>query len=85
MEALIPSPHIQGLIFDLDGTLADTMSLHIESWKVTGEAYKVTITEQMIQERAGTPTIQVIQQLNALLGWDIDPYEFRVKKNEIHP
>ena len=60
------------------------MSLHIESWKVTGEAYEVTITEQMIQERAGTPTVQVIEQLNALLGWEIDPYEFRVKKNEVY-
>lgn len=83
-ENLIPSSEIKGLIFDLDGTLADTMPLHIDAWKQTGAHYDVTITPKMIEDRAGTPTIEVIQQLNELFGWKINPMEFRLKKNEIY-
>ncbi len=84
IESLIPSSNIKGLIFDLDGTLADTMPLHIDAWFATGETYGVNITAQMVEERAGTPTIQVIQQLNELYNWDIDPSEFREKKNSVY-
>jgi beta-phosphoglucomutase-like phosphatase (HAD superfamily) len=27
-------PHIKGLIFDCDGTLADTMPLHWHAWQI---------------------------------------------------
>lgn len=81
---LIPQNHIKGLIFDLDGTLANTMPLHIEAWKEAGIAYGVSITEKMINDRAGTPTIQVIQQLSDIFGWRINPSEFRTKKNELY-
>jgi len=32
-------PSTRGLIFDLDGTLADTMGMHIESWIEAGPAF----------------------------------------------
>jgi len=82
--SLIPQPHIEGLIFDLDGTLADTMPLHLEAWTTVGRYYDVEITDQMIIDRAGTPTIQVIEQLNHLYHWNIEPIEFRLKKNEVY-
>jgi len=81
---LIPQPHIKGLIFDLDGTLADTMPMHIDAWIKTGAEYGITITPKMINDRAGTPTIEVVQDLNQVEGWDIDPYEFRWRKNDVY-
>ena len=84
IESLIPASDIKGLIFDLDGTLADTMPLHIDAWRATGKLYGVEITAQMVEERAGTPTIQVIQQLNKLYNWDINPSSFREKKNVVY-
>ncbi len=81
---LIPAPHIEGLIFDLDGTLADTMPIHLEAWRLTGNIYNVEITDQMINDRAGTPTIQVIEQLSELFDWQIDPVEFRLRKNKVY-
>ena len=80
-DVLRPSSSIKGLIFDLDGTLADTMPIHMEAWKRTGDEFDVTITEKMIIDRAGTPTVQVIEQLNDLFGWGIDPFVFRKAKN----
>lgn len=84
IDSLMPPVHIKGLIFDLDGTLADTMPIHLKAWKQTGDVYQVTITDKMINDRAGTPTIQVIEELSNLHGWQIDPYHFRLKKNEIY-
>lgn len=81
---LLPQPHIKGLIFDLDGTLADTMPIHLKAWSAAGQLYGVDITDKMINDRAGTPTIQVIEQLNELNNWTIDPTEFRWKKNELY-
>jgi len=35
-------PEIKGLIFDCDGTLADTMPIHIEAWENAFSAFNVT-------------------------------------------
>ena len=83
-DILIPQSHIKGLIFDLDGTLADTMPTHIDAWIAAGKEYGADITGQMIDDRAGTPTIQVVEDLNQTYGWDIDPYTFRDRRNEIY-
>lgn len=71
----------KGLIFDLDGTLADTMPTHIESWQIAGIKYGVDITATMINELAGMPTVQVVQVFNKRYGWSIDPFEFKKEKN----
>jgi len=80
-DILIPSPSIKGLIFDLDGTLADTMPLHIDSWIQVGQEYGVGITAKMINDPAGT---EVIHDLNQIHGWTIDAYEFRWRKNDVY-
>ena len=79
-----PQFHIQGLIFDLDGTLADTMPMHIESWIEAGDHHGVLITEKMIHDHAGVPTVQVIEIFNKDFAWNIDPYDFREVKNDIY-
>ena len=81
---LEPGKGIKALIFDLDGTLADTMPLHMEAWTATAEFWGVGITPKMVNDRLGIPTFQVIQELNNLYGWSIDPGAFRHKKNEIY-
>lgn len=79
-----PQSHIKGLIFDLDGTLADTMPMHIESWMKAGEQHGVLITEKMIHDYAGVPTVQVIEIFNKEFEWNLDPYDFREAKNTIY-
>lgn len=81
---LLPGLDIEGLIFDLDGTLADTMTMHIDSWRSAGESYGKNITEQMIHERAGTPTIHIVEEFNQLFGWSIDPQEFIIRKTAMY-
>jgi beta-phosphoglucomutase family hydrolase len=64
--------NIECLIFDLDGTIADTMPLHIEAWKEMGLFYGAAITDEMINRFAGSPTNKVIKILNELNEWQMD-------------
>lgn len=71
---LIP-PTTEALIFDLDGTIADTMPLHVRAWQDAGAAYGVNITHEMIHTYAGSPTSEVIKTLNRVYNWDVPPVE----------
>jgi beta-phosphoglucomutase-like phosphatase (HAD superfamily) len=74
-------PETRGLIFDLDGTLADTMWMHIDAWEKAGRQFGVAISGDLINELAGTPTQPLMQILNDRFGWTIDPEEFEIIKD----
>jgi len=80
-QYLIPSENIRALIFDLDGTIADTMPTHLTSWRMLGEHFGVPITDKMINDLAGTPTPEVAIALNEQFGWTLDPDKVQHMKN----
>src|SRR5437870_4023384 len=59
----IPS-HIRGLIFDCDGTIADTMPAHYRAWVEALGEHGVEFPEAMFYELAGMPTPRIIEILN---------------------
>ncbi len=48
-------PGIKGLIFDLDGTLADTMPYHFEGWKKACLKYGADIDTSFLRKHSGSP------------------------------
>jgi beta-phosphoglucomutase family hydrolase len=48
-------PGVKGLIFDLDGTLADSMPLHYEGWKKACEKFGTTIDPAFLKYHTGSP------------------------------
>jgi beta-phosphoglucomutase-like phosphatase (HAD superfamily) len=48
-------PGIKGLIFDLDGTLADTMPYHFEGWKKACQKYGAHIDNSFLRKHTGSP------------------------------
>lgn len=48
-------PGIKGLIFDLDGTLADTMPLHFKGWRTACRKYGVDIDTAFLRKHTGSP------------------------------
>jgi beta-phosphoglucomutase family hydrolase len=63
----IPS-HVRGLVFDCDGTIADTMPLHYEAWVAALAEHRVEFPEAMFYELAGVPTARIIEILNERHG-----------------
>ncbi len=48
-------PGIKGLIFDLDGTLADTMPYHFIGWKVACKKFGAEIDTAFLRKHTGSP------------------------------
>ena len=52
-----------GLIFDCDGTLADTMPLHFIAWREALEKHDLQFDENRFYSMAGQPTVSIIRKL----------------------
>ncbi len=65
-------PGVRALIFDIDGTLADTMTIHLEAWKKTARERGFEYPESFFYELAGTPTRLIVPILNERFGLDFD-------------
>ncbi len=63
---------IQGLIFDFDGTLADTMPLHWKAWGRVMEKHGITITEERFYALGGVPARDIIRMIADEQGVEID-------------
>jgi len=48
-------PGIKGLIFDLDGTLADTMPYHFKGWRHACQKFGCDIDKDFLRKHTGTP------------------------------
>jgi beta-phosphoglucomutase-like phosphatase (HAD superfamily) len=48
-------PGVKGLIFDLDGTLIDSMPLHFEGWKKACEKFGAKIDSPFLRYHTGSP------------------------------
>jgi beta-phosphoglucomutase-like phosphatase (HAD superfamily) len=68
-------PKAKGLIFDLDGTLADTMPIHYVAWKNAAALYDIDFTPELFMELAGIPLFPTVEKLNQIFGKSIDPRE----------
>jgi len=56
-------PEAKALIFDLDGTLSDSLPVHIASWHVVCEKLNCTFDEHILVEMTGMPTISFAQRI----------------------
>jgi beta-phosphoglucomutase family hydrolase len=77
-------PHVRGLVFDCDGTIADTMPLHYEAWVEALREHRAEFPEAMFYELAGMPTVQVVEVLNERHGHNMPPQETADYKEELY-
>jgi len=63
-------PNTTALLFDCDGTLADTMTLHYDAWYETLLEYGVDCPREFIDEHAGVPTDLIVAEIN--VRWKVD-------------
>ncbi len=74
--------NIKGLIFDLDGTIADTMPIHYIAWKNAAARYGIDFTTELFEQLAGIPLYGTVKKLNKLFNKDIDPREMGDSKEQ---
>ena len=74
MEITI-QPGVKGLIFDLDGTLSDSLPVHVATWNMVGEKYGFTFDPQIVYEMTGRPTIEFAKRIVEQYRLSADPAE----------
>jgi len=63
---------IRGLIFDCDGTLADTMPLHWRAWQVITRRHQLQFAEDRFYRLGGVPSRDILKMLGQEQGIPLD-------------
>lgn len=84
MKNFVIPAGIKGLIFDCDGTIADTMPLHYEAYvKVLGEAARY-FTKQMFFDQAGVPAEPTMELLRKKYNLQFDAAKVAHEKEKLY-
>ena len=67
-----PPPGTAALIFDCDGTLADTMPIHFKAWTAMLEPHALLFSEERFFAFAGMPSVRIIGVLADAQGRTFD-------------
>jgi HAD superfamily hydrolase (TIGR01509 family) len=67
-----PTRPIRGIIFDCDGTLADTMPLHWRAWQVIAARHRIQLPEERFYSLGGVPSRDILKTLSAEQGLGLD-------------
>ena len=65
--------HPQALIFDCDGTLADTMPLHWRAWQAVTRRHGLDFPEDRFYALGGVPSREILRLLSAEQNRPLDP------------
>lgn len=78
--------HYQALIFDMDGTLLDTMGIHERAWREALTAFSLPVMPSLMRRLAGVPTRQTLEMIAEQGGIIIDDLDEVViyKEQQVH-
>lgn len=80
---VVPNP--LGLVFDCDGTLADTMPLHWRAWSELSRRHDIHFPETRFYGLGGVPTRDILRMLaHEQQRTDIDPIALAHEKEQLY-
>ncbi len=75
LKTITVHPEARGLIFDLDGTIADTMPVHFIAYRDILKEYGVDFTPEVFDTLAGIPAVGTFEKINEIYGLNLDAHE----------
>jgi len=76
--------HIKGMIFDCDGTLADTMPLHWRAWQLIARRHNLHFPMDRFYSLGGVPSRDILKMLAAEQGRTLDYIAVAHEKEEAY-
>lgn len=70
------APNVKGLIFDCDGTLADSMPGHFAAWRDAFADFNIPYDPNMLRSFSGMTTREIVRHLHDVCGYNFDQEEF---------
>ncbi|WP_051498051.1 HAD family hydrolase [Candidatus Contendibacter odensensis] len=80
LTTLLVPTEVRGLIFDCDGTLADTLPLHYAAWEETFATLGLHCPLEFLLRHNGKPTDRIVTLYNAEFDQQIDIHQFTADK-----
>ena len=74
----------KALIFDCDGTLADTMPLHWIAWQTVTKRYGLDFTEERFYSLGGVPSRDILKMLSEEQNKAFDPIAVSKEKESVY-
>ena len=74
----------RAFIFDLDGTLVDTMPPHFRAWTAIAARHGFTFPEARFYALGGVPTVKIAAMLIAEAGLSLDPIAIAKEKEQLY-
>ena len=74
----------KGLIFDCDGTLANTMPLHWRAWQMITQRHGLHFPEDRFYSLGGVPSRDILRLLAAEQGRSLDHFAIAHEKEEAY-
>ncbi len=74
----------RALIFDCDGTLADSMPLHWRAWDAVCKRNGIELSEERFYKLGGVPSQKILAMLKQEQGLSFDPAEISRQKEEAY-
>ncbi len=86
MVISFPARDYAGYIFDLDGTLIDSMPIHFAAWTagLRNSGFRHEFSEEFFYSLGGVPTRRIIEILNERDGTHMDPDAVMHEKERIY-
>ena len=81
----IPAGSFDAVIFDLDGTLVDSMPAHFAAWSEALAQFNVpkdVFPEDVFYSMGGRPTTDIVAELNGEFGLRLDPADVALAKRD---
>ena len=72
----------KGIVFDMDGTLIDSMGAHGKAWQQTCELYDYPYDREYMYNLGGVPTRETVELLNEKYGLNHDVDEVTKSKEQ---
>jgi len=75
---------IKGLVFDCDGTLADTMPMHWRAWQMISQRHDLHFPEDRFYSLGGVPSRDILKMLAEEQGRPIDYVAVAHEKENVY-
>lgn len=80
MKLVIPKGHFEAYLFDCDGTIADSMPVHLKAWQEVLALHNCPFSEADHDNLAGMTSEHIIDILNKKYGLKMDPKKIGKEK-----
>ena len=78
------SREIKGLVFDCDGTLADTMPLHWQAWQIVTQRHELHFPMDRFYSLGGVPSRDIVKLLATEQGRTLDYLAVAHEKEQVY-